>query len=130
MRNCIFAILTVVGAFAHAAEIECSNASNSSGLIYSAEKMTVSILLLNGTAVGTSDDLAISGEITGRPGAAEGQMIFTYPLANGQSMEITWLSRETEIIRKLRGEALSAELKDSNGRVVDTYRTCKWTDTN
>ncbi len=130
MRLLIAATIFVYGAFAYGDKIQCSNPGGSNAMIYNPEKMTVSFIKLNGTVIGQPREIAISGEIASRAGLTDDYSIFAYPLANGQTAEITWVSGESETLRGLRGTATEALVKDSGGLVVDQFANCRWIDRN
>ena len=128
MRFLICAMISLVSVFAHADNVKCTNPAGLDALIYNPEKMTASFVSLGRTGLPIPRDIAISGEVGSRAGLTEDYSIFTYPLANGQSVEITWVSGESEIWRGLRGQPTSAVVKDRAGAIVEKFADCGWTD--
>ncbi len=128
MRIFLCAMTLVASALAQANNVQCNDASRSNALIYNPEKLTISFILLNGTAIGVPREIAISGEIASRDGLTQDFSIFNYPLANGQSVDLTWQNSETETNPGLRGNPYTAMVKDSGGLIVGTYPNCVWSD--
>lgn len=62
------------------------------------------------------------------PSEDDERSIFKYVLVNGESVRITWLTQETEILRNIRARVEKLERLNSRGETVETYSNCKWND--
>lgn len=130
MRILVCALISMVGAFAHADKIKCSNPAGLDALIYDPEKMTMSFVSQSVTGFPIPREVAISRDTENRPGLTEEYTVFIYPLANGQSVEITWVSGESEILRGLLDTPTGALVKTPYNRTVENFINCEWIDRN
>ncbi len=127
MRLFLFVILAVSGASAQAQDnVECVNASNSVVMLYKAEPREFRFFTLNGIAISKDPQVrAITGAERYRQGLTPDYVVFTYPTSGNTSVEMTWVSGESELLRGIRGRPVSA-LTKLNGSVTDTFPACKW----
>jgi len=125
MRQLLLAIIALAATAAHADKIVCISAARTNALIYDAAAMTIDFPILDGINISAPNPMRITGAIRDRAGSSPQEIIFTYPMADGREVEITWLGQEQEIMRGLRSLPISAEIK-RGGSVVGNYPNCRW----
>lgn len=124
MRKFIYIAILFFGASAFAQNVECVNTAGTKLVLYKAVAMVMQEMTLNGNQA-TNPIARPIGQIDDKPGLTDDYSVFSYPIGGGASYEITWVSGNSEIMRHLRGEPVSAVKKQGN-RVVEVFPSCKY----
>jgi hypothetical protein len=117
--------LACAGSLAYAdTSVVCTTADGSASLVYEMPMQTISIDKNYEAAPGP---VAIVGESTWRPAInrSDAYGVFNYKLADGRSVDILWMSQETDVLRGIRPEPIQAVVKRGD-RVIAAFPRCAW----
>jgi hypothetical protein len=113
----IIVVLSLMSAPAFAASLTCSDSTGS--VTYLPEPLSFQFS-------GQEKPVEVWGVPEPIPSQDDERSTFKYFLANGESVRITWLTQESEILRNIRARTEKLEIINSRGYTVKAYSNCTW----
>lgn len=118
MRSILFVLALVAAPAAYAdIALTCSNDGGSISYLPNQLKFKLADQAAAVDIVGTPEPL---------PSEDDERSVFSYVLDNGQTVKITWVSAETEVLRNIRARAEKTELLNAHGQTLEVYSHCHW----
>lgn len=125
MKTILLAMIALAGASATAQRVVCISEDGSRAIVYDADKMTMDIGAASVDGIASPGPQRIVGDTPDRPGDPRSiTTVFTYRLADGREVEITWRNGSSEVNPSVPGAPESATVKGGAG--AGSYPTCSW----